>query len=257
MGRFAPRTLTEEPLSGSVPRFEIPQWRERLGVVAGITGRADAAGRDFDLGLWTDAPVREVMTRWRTFRHAFPECPATALGNQVHGVRLAWHDQVTGWAQLDGIDGHATRQPGVLLCVTVADCVPVYLVDPRERAIALLHAGWRGTAGGILAEGVKLLTERAGSTPANLVMHCGVGICGACYEVGAEVMEGCGRVPTGPGPWHLDLREVLAEQAGVLGIGELSVSSWCAAHDGDWFFSHRASHGRDGRLVAYLGIPSA
>ena len=52
------------------PRFEIPDWRERYGVVAGITGRGSEPGRGFDLGLWSDAPVGEVMSRWRAFRRA-------------------------------------------------------------------------------------------------------------------------------------------------------------------------------------------
>ena len=59
-----------------------------------------------------------------------------------------------GWVQVEGIDGWVTTAPGVLLTVTVADCIPVYLAVPG-KAVALLHAGWRGTAGGILARGAR------------------------------------------------------------------------------------------------------
>jgi copper oxidase (laccase) domain-containing protein len=70
-------------------------------------------------------------------------------------------------------------------------------------------------------------------------------------------MSGC-RVPhEGPGPWQLDLRERLANEAGQLGIRELSVSTWCSAHDRPTFYSHRASQGTDGRMVAYLGFPES
>jgi purine-nucleoside/S-methyl-5'-thioadenosine phosphorylase / adenosine deaminase len=247
--------VRERPVEGQVPRFEIPGWRERFGVVAGITGRGVGDGRGFDLGLWTDAPVGEVMSRWRLFREVEPGFGAVILGNQVHGPRVIWHSSAAGWVQIEGVDGHATGTTGLLLTATVADCVPVYLVDPVRRAVALLHAGWRGTASRILAAGLATMVERVGSTPTDVVMHCGVGICGACYEVGSEVMVGCGIGAQGSGPWHLDLRAVLAEQGRSLGIASLSTSQWCSGHDRALFYSHRASHGADGRMVAFLGMP--
>jgi len=251
------RLLREEPVPGAVPRFEVPGWRERYGTIAGITGRGEGPGRGFDLGLWTDAPVAEVMTRWRAFRQAEPGFTAVVLGTQIHGTTVVGHTQARGWVQVDGVDGHAAAAPGILLTVTVADCIPVYLLDPVRRAVALLHSGWRGTAGGILRVGVETLVEVAGSAVDDLLMHCGVGICGECYEVGSEVMSGCGVPQSGPGPWHLDLREVLVEQAEALGVRSISTSQWCSAHDRRNFYSHRASAGRDGRMVAYLGIPQS
>jgi polyphenol oxidase len=247
-------SLREQQIPGPVPRFEIPGWRQQYGISAGITGRGEGAGSGFDLGLWSDAPVGEVMSRWRAFRHAEPGFPAVVLGTQVHQSRVEWHAGGVGWVQVDGVDGHATSSPGLLLTVTVADCIPVYLVDPVRRAIALLHSGWRGTANGILGEGIRKLAAAAGSAVENILMHCGVGICGECYEVGAEVMTGCGLTADGAGPWHADLRGVLAEQGRVLGLSNISTSQWCSAHDRPRFYSHRASGGRDGRMVAYLGM---
>jgi purine-nucleoside/S-methyl-5'-thioadenosine phosphorylase / adenosine deaminase len=254
LGARNSEAVRELLLAGQVPRYEIPGWREQYGAVAGITGRGDAPGRGFDLGLWTEAPVGEVMTRWRAFRQAEPGFRATILGNQVHQTRVSWHEGGSGWIQLEGVDGHATATRGLLLTVTVADCIPVYLLDPVGGAIALLHAGWRGTAGGILAHGVQALTGRAGGSVADIVMHCGVGICGYCYEVGSEVMTGCGLAASGSGPWHADLRGILAGQARDLGIDRISTSQFCSAHDRALFYSHRASGGRDGRMVAYLGL---
>lgn len=246
--------VREAEAPGEFPRYELAEWRERYGVVAGITGRP------FDLGLWTRDPVGEVMTRWRRFRDALG-FGRYILGHQCHATDVAWHPSAPAagrsseWIVADRIDGHATDAGGTCLLVTVADCIPVYLVDPARRAIALLHSGWRGSAGGILARGVALLAERAGSAPADLVMHLGVGICGPCYEVGAEVVEGVGLRADGDGPWHVDLRERLLHQAGQLGVRTTSVSAWCSAHDRDRFYSHRASGGADGRMVAYLGLP--
>ena len=247
--------VREQPTGDvSVPRMELRTWGDQFGVVAGITTR----GRGFSLGLWSEENVGQVMTRWRALRAAFrPAFPTLILSHQVHGTAVLWHRQASdGWLILDGIDGHATGARGTLLAVTVADCVPVYLTVPHKRVVALLHAGWRGTVGGILERGVELVKREAFVRAADIVMHCGVGICGACYEVGSEVLtKFTGRPEAAPG--HVDLRDVLVRQAQALGVSAISVSPWCSAHDRERFFSHRASGGRDGRMVAYLGMPLA
>jgi YfiH family protein len=239
---------------GPVPRMEVPGWRDRFGVVAGLTTRGTPAA-PFDLGLSSERPVASVLGQWAAFRAAEPGFPLVVLGRQVHGTEVAWHETGEGWLQLDGVDGHATASRGILLTVTIADCTPVYLLDPVRGAIALLHAGWRGASGRILERGLRLLTGRMGSPPSDIVMHCGVSICGSCYEVGSEVFEAFGLPvpPGGKGP--LDVRERLVSQAAALGIGEVSVSPWCSGHDRERFHSHRRSGGADGRMVAYLGLP--
>lgn len=246
--------IEEAPLAGPIPRYELRDWRERYGVIAGITARGDGVGAGFDLGLWTREPVGDVMARWRDLRCAEPGFSAFVMAHQAHGPEVAWHPTARGWVILDEVDGHLTDARGVLLLVTVADCVPVYLTVPG-RAVGLLHAGWRGTAAGILERGVAELCRRTRVLPGSIVAHLGVGICGACYEVGSEVMIGCGLPAEGPGPWHLDLRTALAGRAAAAGIGALTVSSWCSAHDRPAFYSHRASGGTDGRMVAFIGLP--
>ena len=265
--------LREQPVPDpAVPRMELAEWSARYGVVAGITTRG--TGRGFSLGLWSEENVGQVMTRWRALRAAFrPAFSAVVLSHQVHGTAVQWHSQPPdGWLILDGVDGHATGTRGVLLSITVADCIPVYLLAPTKHVVALLHAGWRGTSGGMLEQGVELVRREAFVKASEIVMHCGVGICGLCYEVGSEVLERLTperltpeRLTPGRRPvvsraespsGHVDLREVLVRQAGELGVTDVSVSPWCSAHDREHFFSHRASGGRDGRMIAYLGVPA-
>jgi len=247
-------TVKEVPVSGPVPLWEVPGWRERFGVVAGITGRGSDPAAPFDLGLWTDRPVGEVMGRWRQFRAALPEFRSSVFSHQVHGCEINWQDRpASGWTIKEGFDGHATVSPGALLLITVADCVPIYLVARGSGAIALLHAGWRGTAGGILACGVEMLKRNASVHSRDIVMHCGVAISGKCYEVGNEVLTAVDKPTSVSGHSHLDLRSVLAEQAARLGIVEITSSEFCSATRRDLFFSHRGSGGKDGRMVAYLG----
>jgi YfiH family protein len=242
----------ETPVPGSIPRYEVPGWRERFGVVAGITGRG-SPGDAFDLGMGGTAPIGPVLARWRALLALEPGFRGVIVSRQVHGVAVGGHRAAHGLTLLDGLDGHVTDRAGILLAVTVADCVPVYLVAPEVRAVGLLHAGWRGVAGGILAAGIEAL-RNLGADPHEIVMHCGVGICGECYEVGEEVLSACGRASAGVERGSLDLRGCLVDAAQEAGLGAVSTSQMCSAHDRDRFFSHRRSAGADGRMAAYLGI---
>lgn len=248
------RGLDEVPVSGRVERLELITWRERYGVVAGVTLR----GNGFDLGLHSTDRTAGVIDRWHTlFADLAPQFRGFALGRQVHGTQVAPHNAaIGGWLVQDGIDGHLTAWPGNLLLVTVADCVPVYLVHPPSRTVALLHAGWRGTAAGMLESGMRALATASGGTATDIVMHCGVSICGACYEVGPEVHQAVRGQPTA-GPHPMDLRAELVGRATRLGVRTVTQSGWCTAHHADRFFSHRRSAGADGRMAAYLGVPLA
>lgn len=244
--------MVEVAIEGPVPRLELAEWRNEFGILAGITRRGEEDS-PFDLGLGgTSSPVGSVLARWRSFRRSVPSFSGVVVSHQVHGNVVSWHGSISGMV-IDGDgDGHATATPGTLLTVTAADCVPVYLADPVARLIALVHAGWRGVAGGILGQALDLLTSR-GSHVENVSIHCGVGICGRCYEVGAEVLTRLGLPVPAEGKGQLDLRRVLVEQARRRGVERISTSQFCTAHD-PGFFSHRAGRGADGRMVAYLGI---
>ncbi len=254
--QHAAPTDTCEVFTGNlaIPRFELPQWVREYGVVAGVTGR----GGGFDLNLWSRDSVGSVMTRWRTLKQTLgAPFPTAVVSHQRHGDAVATVAHRTdGLVIRDGFDGHATLVPGVMLLVTVADCVPVYLVHPPSGALALLHAGWRGIAGGILARGVERLADLARADVADIVMHCGVSICGQCYEVGPEVIEGVTGRPAGR-PGLLDLRATLLRQGEALGIRQATSSGWCTVHHPDRFYSYRRSGGASGRMVAYLGRPLA
>lgn len=250
-------TADEVLLPGPVPRWEVPGWRSRFGLVAGITGRGNPA-EPFNLGLWGSQPTGLVMTRWRALLGDLPGYRSAILAHQVHGTKVLWHDAASrGWTLLEGADGHATDSAGRYLLVTVADCVPVYLAAPAQGVFALLHAGWRGTVGGIVPAALRLLRKVRNIVPSDVVMHCGVAISGDRYEVGNEVLLAAGQARPDGGPGPLDLRELLQQQALAAGVAEVSVSGLCSADPAGAFFSHRGSGGRDGRMVAYLGRAAA
>jgi YfiH family protein len=129
------------------------------------------------------------------------------LAGAVHGAEVARVDGPSG--VIRGVDALVTDRPGLPLLATFADCWPLVLYDPRRQALALIHAGWRGTALGVAGETVAALIREYGSRPADLVAGLGPGICGGCYEVGEEVAtrfaDGAVRPGATTGRFWLDL----------------------------------------------------
>jgi YfiH family protein len=233
------------------------QWGAQFGLVAGVTGRSEGS-----LGLSLPEPAGVVMARFRAFRDRMrPQFHALQIAHQVHGTAIARHEGVAeGFHVRDDTDGHITGQVGLLLAVTIADCVPVYLARQDGLAVALLHCGWRGTAAGMLEKGIAQLGRAVQRLPllpaAKISVFLGVAICGKCYEVGPEVPLALDGV-TVEGKSCVDVRASLARRAKAEGVKDVTVSSLCTSCDGDRFYSHRASGGDGGRQIAYLGLPSA
>lgn len=173
---------------------------------------------------------------------------------QVHGAVTRVHTEVPAGESVVGEgDGHVTRRPGLVLTVTLADCVPVFMADPVQRTVALLHAGWRGTAAGVLEHGLAAMGRAFGSVPGDLFVHLGPAICGQCYEVGPEVFEALGEA-TPPGPAPIDLRGVIRQRALGAGIdaGRLTVNTECTLCGDGRYYSHR--RGDTGRHLGFIGI---
>lgn len=164
-------------------------------------------------------------------------------------------------------DGLITNRAGIWLGIETADCLPILVVDPVRRVVGNFHAGWRGTAAGIIKVGIERLRSDFGSDPARL--HCGIGpgIAACCYEVGAEVYEafadqrdrdlffGPG---AGPGKFQLDLWKANHLQLLSAGVPTEQVygQPYCTACNPQLFFSHRGEHGRTGRMLAVVGVAS-
>lgn len=236
------------------PRLELQHWWELYGAVAGITGANDG----FDMALWSDNSAGVAMNSWHMFQESFkPGFRQFVVGHQVHETSVeVCEGSDRGLLIKEGLDGHATTNAGLLLTILVADCVPVYLLDPGSKALALLHAGWRGIAAGILEAGVRQLERCGARHRSEIVMHCGISICGDCYEVGSDVIRAtCGR--TVERAENLDLRGLLADRAKRLGINTVTVSQWCTVHDAGRFHSYRSRGEKAGRMAAYLGVPLA
>ena len=159
-----------------------------------------------------------------------------AMGWQVHGTDVKEWDDAPPGGELEKVDGHVTGRDDLALLVLVADCLPVAL-SGNDR-IAMVHCGWRGLAGGILANAVARFDE-----PPAAAVGPGIGAC--CYEVGDEVRAQFD--PRFANGRMLDLRAVadhLLREAGVERVEHVDLCTSCRE---DLFFSHRRDDGVTGR----------
>jgi len=212
-------------------------------------GGASAGPYDsLNLGILTDDEPAFVRENRERLASSLGLGGATiAMGRQVHGVELAtWAEppdpQPAGRGEavreMVEVDGHVTDLEGLGLLVLAADCLPVALAAPGR--VAMLHAGWRGVAGGILARGVEAFDQ-----PPAAVIGPGIGRC--CFEVGPEVVAAFADVPAATEGRMLDLR--LVAEARLLAAGAASVAhvDLCTSCRDDLFFSHRRDDGVTGR----------
>jgi hypothetical protein len=166
------------------------------------------------------------------------------------------------------IDGLISDEPGLVLATFYADCVPLYFVDTRHKAIALAHSGWRGTVARMGRCVVETMGNTYGTKPGDLVAAIGPSICQSCYEVSADVAEAFEKefrrpgqkdeilLSKGNGKYQLDLwraNEIILTEAGIP-IEQIQVTDLCTCHNSERLFSHRASQGKRGNLGAFLGL---
>lgn len=167
----------------------------------------------------------------------------------------------------DQVDGLVTNIPGLCLATFYADCVPLFFVDPVQKAIGLSHSGWRGTVGKIGKITVETMRKEYGTDPADVLAAVGPSICQKCYEVSEDVIEQF-RInyeqkyweelfyKKENGKFHLNLwkaNEIVFGEAGIK-AEHIAVTNVCTCCNPDVLFSHRASHGKRGNLGAFMAI---
>ncbi len=178
---------------------------------------------------------------------------AFAHGRQVHGAVVSRAAIPTGGGEEPPrADGQATATPGVAGLVLTADCLPIAIAG--RGAVAMVHAGWRGLAAGVVGEGVAAVRELGADGPLAAAIGPGAGPC--CYEVGEEVHAVFEDRGTNVRNGHnLDLKEIARielERAGVDEIHDVALCTICS--DASLFFSHRRDHGRTGRQAGIVWL---
>jgi polyphenol oxidase len=241
------------------------------GVVAAFTGRSGGASagpyQSLNLGLRVGDDLRRALSNRRR--------TATVLGlaglpwavtRQVHSALVLRVDRAglgdgppEARPPVGEGDGLVTAEPGVVLAVLTADCVPVLLADPAAGVVGAVHAGWRGLAAGVVEAGVAALAG-LGADPAATVGLVGPAVGGCCYEVGADVRAAVGaRYPaalatTRDGRPSLDPATAAVAALAAAGLGEVRVAGECTYDLAERFFSHRRDRGVTGRQAGLVAL---
>ena len=253
----------------------------RPGGVSGLGGE-----KVLNLGFAEWDTKENVLENRRRFQSALGAEEMTLCGlSQIHSDAVHLFEKAPD-SPYRG-DASMTHRPGLLLAVQTADCVPILLVDPRERAVAAVHAGWRGTLQRIVAKAIGKMQMQFGTKPPDMLAAIGPSIGGCCYEVGTEVaaefrsqfsnasdwfdelrtgdepnpLQWLNMAPPGhqPPPKNVLLELRKATRAQLLEAGVLArnifVSGLCTACRRDLFFSYRKERST-GRLLSVIGIKS-
>jgi YfiH family protein len=197
-----------------------------------------------NLGILTEDEPEAVKENRRRLAVVLGRDPEQVVfARQVHGTKLIDHSKER--EGLPEADAHVVREPGLSPLVFVADCLPIALHGPG--GLAMVHAGWRGLAGGILAAAAEAVEATSAA------IGPGIGRC--CYKVGEEVLEAFGDLGDGIVQGRmLDLPEVAHRRLAEAGVGQIDSAGLCTSCEPELFFSHRRDHGRTGRQAGIAWI---
>ncbi|MEQ1743871.1 MAG: peptidoglycan editing factor PgeF [Saprospiraceae bacterium] len=221
-------------------------------------GASPAPYHSLNLGKNTaDDPVSTAENR-RRFSAALGFSPQELVwSKQVHGAEIL---VATAAGGAEGFDALVTQTPGLVLSVSVADCTPVLVFDPMHRAVAAVHAGWRGAAAGIVGKTLHVMAERFGTRGADCLAYVGTCIDECSFEVGEEVATAFDPAFTRYDParakFFVDLKKACAAQLLAQGLiaDRIEISPYSTVlHNAD-YFSHRKEGGVTGRMLAVIGL---
>jgi YfiH family protein len=206
-----------------------------------------------NLGWLTDDDP-EAVHRNRVTLQDDLGAPSLSFVHQVHGatvLRITADPPTPPPPQRPRVDGQATNVRTVAPATLVADCLPIAVAG--DGAVAMLHAGWRGLAAGVIAAGVRAVRELGAEGDLRAAIGPGAGPC--CYEVGDEVRAAFADVPQARHGPNLDLKAIARRQlqgAGVAAVADIGICTICS--DPELLFSHRRDGGITGRQagVAWL-----
>ena len=278
--------------------LRVPGWSKQDWLIHGFSTRSGGkttvyrpGETDLNLGFTSSDDAKNVTANRELFLNAAAE-GKQILGmvtlRQIHSslLRRVSSEDIPALAKGDGL---MTDEPGVLLGIQTADCIPILVADRKKRAVAAFHAGWRGTLARIVENGVGRMRLEFGSRPADLIASIGPGIGQCCYSVGEEVRDqfesqfpyagelfrevydsdpvkqkypmlfltarAPGHSEIGPS-MHLDLVEANRRQLLAAGLknSSISLTNQCTGCHTDRFFSHRLERGFTGRMMSVVGV---
>ncbi len=211
-----------------------------------------------NLGINTaDDAVNVDENRKRFFTAIRADTYQFASSHQVHGTDILY---ATEAGRFDGYDALITDRPGLIIGVTVADCVPILIYDSKHQAVAAIHAGWRGTVGALVSKTLLAMQQQFGTLAGNCYAYVGTCIDTCSFEVGPEVAEQFApefsRAASTSGKSYIDLKAANARLLTNFGIpfAQIGISPFSTVLNNDNYFSYRAEQGQTGRMLAVIGL---
>jgi polyphenol oxidase len=220
-------------------------------------GHSDGPYTSLNLGFATDDHPG-VQERNRGALAMSVGAPPLAWQYQVHGDEIGVLDDLGQVAQRPRLDGRATRLHGVAPAALAADCLPVAIAG--GGTVAIVHAGWRGLASGVLEAGVDAVRDLAagaggaGGEPITLTAAIGPGAGLCCYQVGTEVFDAFAAHPDARHEDRIDLKAIAAARLNAAGVGEVYDLGMCTICAPELFFSHRRDRGVTGRQAGLVWL---
>lgn len=270
MRNFSLKRCTNGVWYGTFSHFD------QLGVKHGVSTRLGGLSKPpyatLNLGLKSGDDEATVKLNRKLFCRAVDvDAAAVVNAQQVHGDNIHLVEKKDAGRGVDGYttaipdtDALITAEPGIPLMLFFADCVPVLIFDPVGKAVAAVHAGWKGTVASIAQKAVLAMQERFGTRPADCHVAIGPSIGPCCYEVDRPVVEALEQafpwweelvIPQGE-RWMLDLWETNRRQLEVIGVHKhnIEISGVCTSCNTELFYSHRAEKGMTGRFGAVISL---
>jgi YfiH family protein len=182
-----------------------------------------------------------------------------AVTHQVHGDHIETiPPEFSGYyPKKIEADGLMTSVPGAVITIHTADCVPIFLADKENKAVCLIHAGWKGTALGIAQKGLQQFMAAYGLKPGSIAAAIGPAIEQNCYQVGSEVADRFGhsvKMSDGNGKWRLDLKAENRRQLISAGLppGDIQVSELCTFCQHSLLHSYRREKELKGQMISFM-----
>ena len=218
----------------------LPGFSKIPFITHGFTLRQLDNGQDFDLNLYERDQSNHIKKNLKKLTEliGFPSAPVISC-SQVHHNKIIKVDLQKNTPQeirkIQG-DGLVTNQPNVILAILTADCLPILLIDKKQKTIAAIHAGRKGTMISIVGKAIEKMESLFGTEPENLIAGIGPGIKKCCY--GVDIFEN-------------NLQQIMNK--GVLKKNIFSIDE-CTSCRKDIFFSYRAEKGKTGRMIGFIMI---
>lgn len=234
------------------------------GFIGRAGGVSTGAFASMNLSYWVGDDERAVDANWKRLRSEVPALELVARLNQVHGNDVHAATRDTAGLRPAG-DGIVTAEPGVMLGIFTADCVPILLVDAKRKIAGALHAGWRGVIADIARAGVHAMVQ-LGARASDIRAAMGPSIGQCCFEVDAELGDRFSNEIEGarnhtragrPGKAFIDLRAIVRDQLERAGLARANIASVgpCTRCASEQFFSRRAAGGKTtGLQMSFVGF---